>query len=261
MSITVRNLSFSYGRLPVLEQVSAEAEAGRITALLGPNAVGKSTLLRCVIGALRPGAGEVLLDGRPAHRLRGRRIARRIAYVPQRSVVSAAFTVREVVRLGRYALEMDEKRVDEAIERLELTEVSERPYPALSVGQQQRVALARAVAQLAVRGLLVLDEPMAAMDLRHAHNCFSLLRRLADQGVTVLIAMHDISAAATIADDAWLLAGGPPGRLVAAGTVAEVMEPDRLEDVFGLGFEWVQRPSGGRVLLAGTCSVVDPGTM
>jgi iron complex transport system ATP-binding protein len=245
----------------VLQQVSAQAAPGRITALLGPNAVGKSTLLRCVIGALRPTAGEVLLDGQPAHRLRGRRIARRIAYVPQRSIVSAAFTVREVVRLGRYALEVDEKRIDDAMAQLELSEVAKRPYPALSVGQQQRVALARAVAQLAARGLLILDEPTAAMDLRHAHNCFSLLRRLADEGVTVLMAMHDISAAATIADDAWLLAGGPPGRLVAGGTVAEVMQPDRLEDVFGLGFEWLQRPGGTRVLLAGACSGTDPGTI
>jgi len=261
MSIVLRNLSFAYGRLPVLGGIDAEARPGRITALLGPNAVGKSTLLRCMIGTLRSQEGEVLLDGKPAHRLRARDLAARIAYVPQRSVVSAAFTVREVVRLGRYALTRNEQRIESAIAALELDGVADRPYPALSVGQQQRVALARAVAQLPEGGLLILDEPTSAMDLRHARNCLLLLRRLADQGSTVLIALHDLPAAAAIADDAWLLAVGPPGRLAAAGPVEQVMRVDRLEEVFGVAFEWVKRGDGSRVLLSETRFDANSGTM
>jgi iron complex transport system ATP-binding protein len=261
MSIVVRNLSFAYGRLPVLGGIDAEARPGRITAVLGPNAVGKSTLLRCAIGLLRPGEGEALLNDRPAHRLRARELARLIAYVPQRSIVSAAFTVREVIRLGRYALGKNEKRVEGAIAALELDGVADRPYPALSVGQQQRVALARALAQLPERGLLILDEPTSAMDLRHARNCLSLLRRLADQGTTVLTAMHDLPAAAVIAHDAWLLAAGPPGRLAAAGPVEQVMHVDRLQEVFGVAFEWAQRIDGSRILLPETRFEADSGTM
>jgi iron complex transport system ATP-binding protein len=252
MSIVLRNLSFAYGHLPVLGGIDGEARPGRITVLLGPNAAGKSTLLRCAIGLLRPGEGEALLNGRPAHRLRARELAGLAAYVPQRSVVSAAFTVREVIRLGRYALQKNEKRIEDAIAALELEGVADRPYPALSVGQQQRVALARALAQLPERGLLILDEPTSAMDLRHGRNCFRLLRRLADQGATVLMAMHDLPAAAAIAHDAWLLTAGPPGRLAAAGPADEVMRVDRLREVFGVAFEWIRRGDGSRVLLPET---------
>ena len=248
MTIALRDLSFAYGRLPVLHRISAEAAPGRITALLGPNAAGKSTLLRCAIGALKPDSGEALIDGRSAASLRGRALAQRIAYVPQRSIVAAAFTVREVVELGRYALPRDERRVEAALDRMELRDLAKRPYPALSVGQQQRVALARAIAQLEPEERLVLDEPSAAMDLRHARDCFSILRELADAGTTVLLAMHDLTAAATIADDVWLL---DAGKVAAAGDVAEVMEVHRLQEVFGVGFKWI-REAGRRVLLAET---------
>jgi iron complex transport system ATP-binding protein len=261
LSIVVRNLSFAYRRLPVLGAIDAEAQAGRITAVLGPNAVGKSTLLRCAIGLLRPANGEVRLCGRPAHRLRPRELAAAAAYVPQRSAVSAAFTVREVVRLGRYALSRREKRVAAAIATMELEDVAERPYPALSVGQQQRVALARALAQVPERGLLILDEPTSAMDMRHARNAFSVLRRLADDGATVVIAMHDLPAAASVADDAWLLEGGRPGHIAAAGPVARVMESDRLEQVFGVEFQWARRADGSRVLLPEMRVEANSGTM
>jgi iron complex transport system ATP-binding protein len=247
VSIEIRQLAFDYGRRPVLDSIDADAGAGRVTALLGPNAAGKSTLLRCAIGVLRPRRGAVRVGGVPATRLRGRDLARRLAYVAQRSVVSARLTVREVVALGRYALEPDERRVVTAIERLELSDVADRPYPALSVGQQQRVALARAVAQIEPDGHLVLDEPTAAMDLRHARDGGTLLRELADGGATVLIAMHDITAAAELADDAWLLA--PGGRLAAAGPADEVLEIDRLREVFEVEFERVERGDGRLSLL------------
>ncbi|MDY7108932.1 MAG: ABC transporter ATP-binding protein [Planctomycetota bacterium] len=248
----MRNLGFAYARLPVLGGIEAEAQPGRITAVLGPNAVGKSTLLRCAIGLLRPDEGDVLLGGKLAHRLRARELAALAAYVPQRSIVSAAFTVREVVRLGRYAVGRSERRVEEAITTMELTAIAERPYPALSVGQQQRVALARALAQVPERGILILDEPTSAMDMRRARNCFSVLRRLADEGATVLMAMHDLPAAAALADDVWLLAAGAPGHLAASGPVEQVMRGDRLERVFGVGFEWARRGDGSRVLLPET---------
>ncbi len=159
MSLLIDQLSFSYGRVEALQGVTVEANSGKLTAILGPNASGKSTLLKCVIGSLKPLKGAVLIDGKPAHAMKARDLARRVAYVPQRSTVSAAFTVREVVELGRYRLPRRSSRVDDAIKRLELVEIAGREYSALSVGQQQRVMLARALAQIEPDGLLILDDP------------------------------------------------------------------------------------------------------
>jgi iron complex transport system ATP-binding protein len=114
VSLALRNVMVGYRDAVVLRGVSIEARPGRITAVLGPNASGKSSLLRTVIGALRPRAGKVLIDDVTAHRLRGRMLAERVAYVPQRSLVSAAFTTRQVVELGRYALPMRPGIIDEA---------------------------------------------------------------------------------------------------------------------------------------------------
>lgn len=236
MSIAIEHLDFAYGRLAVLHDVSAKADRGRITAVLGPNAAGKSTLLRCIIGALRPKRGDISIGGQSIQTLGVQQRAHRIAYVPQRSIVSAAFTVRQVVELGRYALPPNPARVDEAMSSLDLIDVANRPYPDLSVGQQQRVTLARALAQLEPNGHLILDEPTSAMDLHHIAQCMQLLRHLAIEGATVLLAMHDLSLAASIADDAWLM---DSGRLTAAGPACDVLEIERLHAIFRVKFEWV----------------------
>jgi iron complex transport system ATP-binding protein len=248
VAVSAQQLCHDYGRLASLREIGAEALPRRITAVLGPNAAGKSTLLRLAIGALVPTSGHMLVDGKPAHRMNARELARRVAYVPQRPQVAAAFTVREVVELGRYALPASRQRVDAALESLDLLAVADRPFPALSAGQQQRVTLARAVAQLSPDGNLVLDEPTSAMDLRHVLDTMSLLRRLADGGATVMVAMHDLSLAAQVADDFWLL---KDSKLIAAGSSRQVMDLDRLREVFGVGFEWVVRPGKPAVLLAG----------
>lgn len=246
MSIAVEHVSFSYGRFTALHDVSAGAQPGRITALIGPNAAGKSTLLRCIIGALRPRIGAITIDGRPVRDLVARQLARHIAYVPQRSIVSAAFTVRQVVELGRYALSPNPRKVDEAIQRLDLADIEDRPYPKLSVGQQQRVTLARAVAQLEPGGNLILDEPASAMDLRHMASCLNLLRDLSRAGATVIIALHDLSLAAAAADDVWLLDNG---RILASGPAQEVLDIQQLQRVFGVPFRWIE-DAGDRRLVA-----------
>jgi iron complex transport system ATP-binding protein len=247
MTLSIEHLDFSYGRWPVLRDISVAATAGRITAIIGPNAAGKSTLLRCMIGALQPARGRVLLNGYEAHRLWPRELAQHIAYVPQRSIVSAAFTVKQVVELGRYALPANIARVHDAIERLDLSDVIDRPYPALSVGQQQRVTLARAVAQLSPDGCLILDEPTAAMDLQHVASCMQLLQGLARGGATVVFAIHDLSLAAATSDEVWLM---NQGQLTASGPAQEVLQLERLRSVFGVDFEWVRARNGESRLIA-----------
>lgn len=249
MTISVEHLRFSYSRMVVLNDMTAEARPGRITAIIGPNAAGKSTLLRCMIGALKPDSGCVLIDQLRAHEIKAKEIARRIAYVPQRSIVSGAFTVSQVVELGRFALTPSSIRVRQAIEKLDLVDIAERPHGQLSVGQQQRVMLARAMVQLEPNGHLILDEPTSAMDWRHISSCVSLFVDLANAGATIVVAMHDLSLAASLAHDIWIV---DAGRIVYAGETAIVMEPRRLQSVFGVAFQWLRGTDGQSRLVAQT---------
>ena len=246
MTLRFEQLSHSYGRVVALRDVHVAAEPGRVTAIIGPNAAGKSTLLRCAIGSLRPTGGVVTINGKGAHRMRARELASTIAYVPQRSIVSAAFSVRQVIELGRYALPMDASRVDGIIDELELGDIADRPYPALSVGQQQRVTLARAMAQLDPSGHLLLDEPTSAMDLRHVQRSMSMVREVALHGATVVLAVHDLLLAARWSDIVWIMVDG---RLAHAGPVAEVMTEENLRSAFGVAFERIMLRGGSPAVI------------
>ncbi|MCH8823755.1 MAG: ABC transporter ATP-binding protein [Planctomycetes bacterium] len=246
MTIKIENLSHSFGKIAALKDISTSIKPKSITVLIGPNAAGKSTLLRCIIGAIRPNSGKVLIDKMPAHKLSARVLAKCAAYVPQRPIVSAAFSVREVVELGRYVLPRNISKVDKALDQLDLTKLEDRAFQNLSVGQQQRVALARAFAQISVNGHLILDEPMSAMDLNYVYKCVDLLRAKAESGATVILALHDLSLAATIADNVLLLDNG---KLILSGDVNEVMQPGHLTKVFGIELERVARAGGKDALL------------
>ena len=246
MTIKIENLSHSFDKIDALRDITTNVKPKSITVLIGPNAAGKSTLLRCIIGAIRPRNGKVLIDNKPTHKLSARALAKCAAYVPQRPVVSAAFSVREVVELGRYVLPTNIGKVNEALEQLDLTKLEDRAFQTLSVGQQQRVALARAFAQLSANGHLILDEPMSAMDLNYVYKCVDLLRAKADAGATVILALHDLSLSASIADNVFLL---DKGKLSLAGDVNEVMQPKHLTKVFGIELERVARAGGKDALL------------
>lgn len=246
MTIKIENLSHSFGKIDALKDITISVKPKSITVLIGPNAAGKSTLLRCVIGALKPSKGIVFIDKKPTHKLSARVLAKCAAYVPQRPIVSAAFSVREVVELGRYVLPRNISKVDDALEQLNLTKLADRAFQTLSVGQQQRVALARAFAQISADGHLILDEPMSAMDLNYVYKCVDLLRERADAGATVILALHDLSLAMSIADNVLLLDNG---KLVLAGEVDEVMQPEHLTKVFGIELERVPRAGGKDALV------------
>lgn len=234
------------GGVLALENISARAERGRVVAVIGPNAAGKSTLLRCLAGVLRPSQGAVLLDEEDVGRMAIAARAARIAFVPQRPTVAAAFCVREVVALGRYAQPPEPRRLREALEAWDLVPLADRSFHSLSAGQQHRVALARAAAQLAPAGCLVLDEPTAAMDLSHARSTVAHLRDVAATGAVVIVSTHDLSLASVLADDIWMLSSG---RLVGAGPASALLTPERLEPVFGVPFVRV---------MAGTTAQVTP---
>ena len=235
--LVVRTVTHALGGREVLQDISADAAHGRLTAVVGPNAAGKSTLLRTIVGYERLQHGAIELDGTSISDLRGDALAQRVAFVPQRPHVSAAFTVREIVglgaRAGRAALDV----VDTVLDAMQLADLQDRLFHELSVGQQQRVSVARALAQVRDRGLLVLDEPTSAMDLQFVERTLRVLRQVAvEREAVVVIAIHDLSVAAAAADAVWLL---DQGRLAAAGPAVDVMTPARLAAVFGVAFELI----------------------
>ena len=236
MPLTLDSVTFGYTPdTPVVRGVSASLHDGRFTAVLGPNAAGKSTLLKLMLGQLRPNAGRLTLAGEAIASIPPRRRARRISYVPQRGSVSFAFTVRRVVAMGRFSHGDPVEggpAVDAALAALQLDALADRPFHELSGGQQQRVLLARAVAQSREGGrVMLLDEPAAGLDLRHVHEAMRLVRTLAAGGLAVAVVMHDLSLAARYADDVWLI---DRGELTAAGPWDAVMTTDVLEPVYGV---------------------------
>lgn len=235
-AVELRAVSVGYGGVDVLHEVSLGVRPGHLCVVLGPNGAGKSTLVKVISGALRPRAGSVLVGGDDAARLDRQAIARRVAVVPQSVEVAFGFSVREVVAMGRaphqgawmHATPADLAAVERALEACELTDLAHRPVSALSGGEQKRVAIARALAQEAP--ILLLDEAGAHLDVRHSIAVHELVRReLQRRELAAIAVLHDLNAAARYADRVALLQGG---RIVAEGTVEEVMTYRRLTAVF-----------------------------
>jgi len=233
------DVHFAYHRhAPVLAGITGTIQPGKVTALLGPNAAGKTTLLKLLLGQLRPTRGRVMLEGQPVHTLKTTTRARRLSYVPQQSHSQFGFPVVEVVRMGRFAQADDPEAVDTALAACDLTDLRDRPFVELSAGQQQRVLLARAMAQASGSGrMLLADEPTASMDLAWSEATMHRLRGLAAGGLAVVVVVHDLNLASRYADHVWLL---HEGRLAASGNWWHVCLPEVLEPVYGLPLRIVQ---------------------
>ena len=235
--LAARGVSVSLGGTPVLRSVSFAARPGLVTGLVGPNGAGKSTLLRVMAGVLRPDAGAVRLGAAELSGLPARERARQVAYLPQHEAAHP-FTALETVLMARYphlsrfALEgADDRRIARAAMALTETERFEsRHLDRISGGERQRVLLARALAQQA--RVLLLDEPVAGLDLRHQLAAMETLRsQAAGGGVAVVVALHDVWLASRYCDRLTLLSGG---EVVAEGTPAEVFTLRRFREVFGV---------------------------
>ncbi|HZW10580.1 MAG TPA: ABC transporter ATP-binding protein [Phycisphaerales bacterium] len=251
MPLTASNLSFGYRRgAPVLRGVTASFEAGTLAAIIGPNGSGKTTLLRLLLGLLAPTAGIVSLAGRAVRSMPEPERAARLAYAPQRPSVAFGFSVWDVVALGcarRAPAAESRSAVGAALEAVGLTDRADAPFVELSAGQQQRAVLARALAQLACspaegETALIADEPTSAMDPRHALEAMSLLRAQARLGRSVVLVLHDLTAAARFADRAMLL--DHSGACVADGPAGEVLQSPVMRRVFEVEFAHIAGPGG-----------------
>jgi iron complex transport system ATP-binding protein len=251
--LTATGLDLRYGDRLIVAGLDLTLPGGSVTAIVGPNACGKSTLLRGLTRLLAPAAGTVTLDGSDIHRMTARALAKRLGLLPQQPVTPDAITVESLVRLGRYPHQRmlspwsaaDQAAVEDALVRTGTAELRDRPVDQLSGGQRQRAWIALALAQ--DTELLLLDEPTTFLDLRHQLEVLDLVADLHDQaGRTVVMVLHDLGQAARYADHLVVLDGG---RLAAAGPPAEVLTAELVEAVFQVPCQVVPDPETGTPLV------------
>lgn len=256
--ISARNVTLRRGRRVILEGVDLDVPLGQVTALIGPNGAGKSTLLAALAGDLAPASGQITIDDAPIGRWSPRALARRRAVMPQHTELAFDLPARDVVALGRLPFDPEPRDqrgavVAEALAAVDGEALGRRPFSALSGGEQQRVALARALAQIGRAGPeaprhLLLDEPTASLDLLHQHRLISTARRVARQGVGVLVILHDLQLAARCADQIALVGGGG----VQSGAPSAVLTAPRLSALYGLPLRVIHHPESSVPLVTFT---------
>ncbi|WMJ69169.1 heme ABC transporter ATP-binding protein [Stenotrophomonas sp. 24(2023)] len=225
----------------ILHGIDLAFVPGTVTALVGPNGAGKSTLLGVAAGDLLPDAGQVQLLGRALHSFRAGPLARERAVMPQEHGVRFAFSVEEVVAMGRLPHppdpDVDAQRVEQALDAAELQALRQREVQQLSGGESARTTFARVLAQ--DTPLLLLDEPTAALDLRHQERTLRTVRAHADAGACVIVVLHDLNLAAGHADRIVLL---EQGRVAADGTPTQVLTEANLQRVYQQDVVVLQHP-------------------
>jgi iron complex transport system ATP-binding protein len=250
--LDARDVTFNYpGGPEVIERASLQVARGAIVGLLGPNGSGKTTLLRLLSGTLTPKAGRITFDGTALGALSRRELARRVALVPQETHSAFEFAAIEIVLMGRYphlgAFQFEGPE-DVAIARAAMaatgTEAFEqRPFPSLSGGEKQRVVIAGALAQ--ATDVLLLDEPTASLDLGYQLEIASLLTRLnRERGTTMVVSTHDLNLAAAVCTELALIRGG---RILAQGSVASVLTPANVRELYGIEAEVVVHAAAGHL--------------
>lgn len=245
-AIRLGSIRLRRGGTDILHDVTLDIGFGRVVALVGPNGAGKSSLLGVMAGDVRPSSGEVLLDGRPLADLRPPELARMRSVLLQENRVAFAFTAHEVVEMGRAPWlgahhGSDAAAIAEAMAAADVGHLAERTFASLSGGEKARTSLARVLAQ--DTPVVLLDEPTAALDLRHQEDVLRLARRLAAAGRAVVVVLHDLSLAAAYADDVAMVAAG---RLAAFGSPADVLTAERIESVYATPVRILADPDTGR---------------
>ena len=239
MSLSVRHMSFSFGDVQVLKDISFDVAPGEFVGIMGPNGSGKTTLLRCVTKFLPSEYGTMLVGSRFINDLTPAEMAKTFAVVPQTSATDFPFTVHDIVMMGRIPhigsrLSGESKRdvevVRQAMARTNTTQFATRVFSELSGGERQRVIIARAIAQKPK--VLLLDEPTVFLDISGQLEIMDLLKRLnREEGITTIAVLHDVNLAARYCDRIALLS---QGRLEAMGAPKEVLSPETIQSVYGV---------------------------
>ncbi|MCU6791651.1 MULTISPECIES: ABC transporter ATP-binding protein [Paenibacillus] len=242
-------LDIAYGDISIVEHLNISIPSGQITALVGANGSGKSTILKAMARMLKPTGGTVFLDGKSIHRQATKEVAKQLAILPQNPIAPDGLTVSELVTYGRFPHQKgfgsltkeDKEAVRWAIEMTGMNEFYDRPVDQLSGGQRQRAWIAMALAQ--GTDILFLDEPTTFLDMAHQLEVLKLLQKLNDEeGRTIVMVVHDLNHAARYAHH---MVAIQKGRVISNGTPAEVMNLDVLREVFGIEADIIPDPRTG----------------
>ena len=236
--IEIKDLNYSYGENQVLNDVSFTVSANEFIGIIGPNGAGKSTLLKLLDGIFPDRGDHIFLNGSPLGSIPRRNLARIIAYLPQETEMAFDFSVREVVRMGRFPYlqgiqiytAWDETVVTDCMHLLDIHKFRDRSFRELSGGEKQRVLIASALAQ--EPAILLLDEPTSALDLHHQIEIYQILKGLQqDRDITVIVVTHDINLAAQFCERMILM---DLGRIVRDGPPDQVLQFKILQEIFGV---------------------------
>ena len=236
-AIDAAKITYSYGKVPILEEVSFSVAKGDFFIVIGPNGSGKTTLMKLISGLLKHQKGHLKILNRPIRRYARKELARTIAFVPQTISIDFPFTVMEVVLMGRsphlgmLGLEKEEdlKAAEQALVFTGVDHLANRKVDQLSGGEQQRVFIARAICQ--EPQIMLLDEPTASLDLAHQSRVMDLMEKLKkEKGVTIVMVSHDVNLAAMYGDRLVLL---KQGQIISSGLPADVLTYRMLEEAYG----------------------------
>ncbi|RGE16831.1 ABC transporter ATP-binding protein [Leucobacter sp. wl10] len=250
--LRAERVTLGYDRRPIIRDLTAAIPDGSFTVIIGPNACGKSTLLRGLSRLLAPEAGQVILDGKAITNLAAKDLARRLGLLPQSAIAPDGITVADLVARGRYPhqgllrqwSDADEAAVRDALAATGTRDLAPRRVDELSGGQRQRVWVAMVLAQQT--DLLLLDEPTTFLDITHQVELMELFAHLNRSGRTVVAVLHDLNAAARYADH---IIAMRDGRILAAGAPAEVITSARVEEIYGLPNVVIDDPVTGGPLV------------
>lgn len=238
--IEVRNLSFSYGKRQVLKNVSFCAKNGQVLSVLGPNAVGKSTLFRCILHLAQPNSGEILLGGKSTANMSTKELARRIAFIPQSHNPVFNYSVFDMAlmgataQLGTFASPGKEQNeaVEQALERLGIAHLKDRGYLQLSGGERQLTLIARALVQNAK--ILVMDEPSSSLDYGNRLRVMQTVRALASEGYCIIQSTHEPDQAYLYSDQILALYDG---QVLAHGKPKDIFDAELISKLYGVEVE------------------------